>query len=138
MAFAREEFDVVDGVGGGQFETAAAVVVSIDVIRVDGVAAFVHGEVHALFHQSAHSAGANVQPALALPSVERLAQVGGVEVARILAPVLPGAGGEVADGLVPGVVDRPHRGRGIIEEVEVEGGEVRVRCFEGVGEDDLP
>ena len=73
---------------------------SIDVVWVDGCAAFLGRELDTRLHDAFDVLALDIDPVLAFPAVQTLAVVVRSKLVCIVAPVFAGAGAEVADDLV--------------------------------------
>ena len=120
MGLRGEELVVVQLRGRGERE-AGTVGVAVDVVRIDRVAPLADRQVHAGAHHGAHAGGARVQPALARPAVQRIAERSGGELPGVGAPVLERAGAEVADHLASSGAKRGDRRGAGVEEIDVVG-----------------
>lgn len=121
-----------------------AAYITIDVVGVDCITALGPRKRDTIFHNAADIWAAKVQPPLAGPSVERLAQIRLVEAVFVGPEVLVRARAEVADDLLPIALQRLKRRCVVVKEVQVEDADVRIwgrgRVVEldGVLEHDLP
>lgn len=92
--------------------------VTVDIVRVNGVAAFLRGKLDPLGHDGANIPTPHIHPSL-IPIVHGLAQVCFAELARIRAPFLVGAGAEVANDLLPQSVQLGDGLGRVVEDVNV-------------------
>ena len=138
VALVGQEADVVGGVVVGQVQ-ARVVVVGVDVVRVDAVAALAHGLVEPVAHDVAHVGRARVEPPLAIPALEGIGVVLALaEPVRVGSEVLVAAGGEVADHLAAHVVQVVDDGLVVGEEVDVVHRRRVRRVVEGLVQHDVP
>ena len=81
---------------------AALVGIPVDVVGIDAVTVFLHGQVQAGLHQRVEQVQpANIEPFLVGPALEHTAQHFTRESIRVRPPVLPTAGAEIADHFAP-------------------------------------
>lgn len=88
--------NVIDSIRLGQIE-ARIVLVAIDVIGIDAVAAFAMCLLDALFHDLTYAGIANIHPTFLWPTTYNIAKRLLGELVLIFSPVFPGPGRKVAD-----------------------------------------
>src|SRR5262249_22171336 len=113
------------------------VLVAVDVVGLDAVAAARLRQVQPRGHDGAHVGRARVDPLLAGPAVERVAEVGRLELRVVGPPVLGAAGREVAHDVAARVVQGRDDAVGRVEQVDVVDVDVVLRV-DGAGELPLP
>lgn len=125
---------------------AVVTYITIDIIRIDSIATLLGSILDALLHDVANVLAPKINPFLVRPPVHRLAQISFLELVFVITPVLPRSSTEIADDLLPSLVQRRKRLSIVVVEVqiiyadiglEVLGGSVLAE-LERLEKDDLP
>lgn len=114
-----EEVEEVGAVSRSQ-ANSVFVVVTVDVVGINCIAAFAGGKVNASGHDGSYVGSLGVEPPLACPTVHRAAFVGGLEVCLIWTPVLKTTCRKVTDDLLACSMESVDGGLRRVKEIKVE------------------